>query len=109
MFGSKLDKVAKATEKKHVNELIKFTQDKDASVVAAALAGLGKIADDDAFNALIPFLSNADATYRAAAASALGEQGNAHGKAFLLHAAAIEKEASVKEAMEQASMKLKNY
>ena len=109
MFGNKQDKIAKAIEKRKIGELIKFTQDKDIEVAAAALTGLGKIVDDDSFNALVPFLSSPEATLRQAAACAMGEEGNGHGKAFLLHAISIEKDPSVKAAMEKACGQLKDY
>ncbi|MDD3411051.1 MAG: HEAT repeat domain-containing protein [Eubacteriales bacterium] len=109
MFGSKEDKINKAIEKKQPANLIKFSQDKDKSIVLAAIKGLGQVKDDDCFNALVPFLSNPDSELRGAAAAALGEQGNAHGKAFLLHAFTAEKDEKVKKLMEQASGKLGDY
>ncbi len=109
MFGSKQDKIEKAVEKKKIGELIKFTQDKDPSIILAAIAGLGKIKEDDAFNALVPFLSSTVTEQRAAAATALGELGNGHAKAFLLHAAQVEKDPAAKKTIETASGKLRDY
>ena len=109
MFGSKQDKIQKAVEKKKVASVVKFLEDKDRDVVLAALKGLGSITGDDSFNALVPFLSSTDADFRAAAAASLGEIGNAHAKAFLLHAITIEKDEKVKKAMEQANGKLKEH
>ena len=109
MFGTKQEKIDKAVEKKRIPELIKFTHDKDAAIVKAAVAALGKIKEDDSFNALVPFLSNADPALRAAAAEALGQLGNDHAKAFVLHAISIEKDAEAKASMEKSVQMLKNY
>lgn len=109
MFGSKQDKIQKAIEKKKTDALIKFLGDKDKSIVLAAIQGLGTIKEDDSFNAVIPYLSSDDAQLRQAAAEALGEMGNAHAKAFLLHAASIEKDAKARAAMEHANGKLKEH
>ena len=109
MFGTKQEKIEKAVAKKHGADVAKFLEDKDIEVVKAAMAGLGQIKEDDSFNALVPFLSSPNGELRAAAAVALGELGNDHAKAFVLHAIAIEKDAAVKEAMEKAVRKLKEY
>lgn len=109
MFGSKQDKIQKAIEKKRIPDLIKFSQDKEKDIVLAAIAGLGKIVDDDSFNALVPFLNNPDAALRSAAATSLGEIGNEHAKAFLLHASTIEKDEAAKKAMELAASKLRAH
>lgn len=109
MFGSKLEKIEKAAAKGKVAELIKFTNDKDSSVALGAIAALGKVKEDDSFNALVTLLSSTDAAYRKAAATSIGDIGNGHGKAFLLHAAQIEKDPEVKKAMENACGKLRDY
>lgn len=109
MFGDKLKTIEKAAASKNIGKLVKLTMDKDVSIAKAALLGLGQVKEDDSFNAIVPFLSSTNNDLRSAAATAMGDLGNNHGKAFLINALGKEQDAAVKEAIEAACRKLKEY
>ena len=70
---SKLSKVEKCIQKGKENDLIKLTQDKDMEVRLAAIAGLGKLPDNDnVCNTLIGMMNDHSPEVRAACATALG-------------------------------------
>lgn len=109
MFGNKLKKVEKAIEKGKVDKLLELILDKDEQVRLAAIDGLAQLKAEDAVNPLVTLLRDASATVRIHAAQALGAIGDPHSKAHIAHAAAVEKDESVRQAMIHAEGLLKNY
>lgn len=109
MFGNKLQKVESAVQKKKEAPLVKLTEDKDMQVRLAAIAGLGKVGQDDGCNTLITLLHDPNDDIRSAAATALGEMGNGHAKAHISYQIQQEKNPAVKETMSHALHLIKDY
>lgn len=95
MFGSKVERIEKLAAKRKSGKLIALLRDKDAQVRYAAVAGLGKCRDDDAYNALIGLLRDADAGMRGAAAKALGALGRPSARVHIEHQISAEKDAKL--------------
>lgn len=102
MFGDKLAKVQKLTEKKKTEGLTELAHDKREDVRAAAIAGLGKCGDDMAYNTLIPLIHDPQAPIRVAAIKALGEMGRPSARTHIEHQMNMEKDESVLAAMHEA-------
>lgn len=102
MFGNKLSKIEKMVAKNQAEKLMGLLNDKDETVVYAALDGLGKCTGDVAFNALVPLVHNANPTVRAHAARALGTMGLPKARTFLLHQRDAEKDPEVLKAISEA-------
>ena len=106
MFGNKLGKIDKMVAKNQAEKLEVLLNDKDATVVLAAVDGLGRCTGDVAFNALVPLLNSPDADVREHGAHALGAMGLPKARTFLLHQKASETDRDVLAAMEEALKKI---
>jgi len=102
MFGNKLGKIDKMVAKNQAEKLEALLNDKDSTVVLAAVDGLGRCTGDAAFNALVPLVHHPDAQVRAHAITALGVMGVPKARTFLLHQRDEEKDPKVLEAIANA-------
>ena len=102
MFGNKLGKIDKMVAKNQAEKLEVLLNDKDATVVLAAVDGLGRCTSDVAFNALVPLVHHPDAQVRTHAITALGVMGIPKARTFLLHQRDAEKDPKVLEAIANA-------
>lgn len=109
MFGNKMTKVARATEKNKPSVLIGLLTDKDEAVRVAAIDGLGKLKSNDAMNHLINMLHDESAEIRKHAATSLSMIGDVHSKAHISFAAEKETDPATKAAMRDALQALKDY
>lgn len=109
MFGSKMSKVEKAIKTNNAHKLIELSGNNDMAVCLAAIAGLGKVRDDNATNFLISRLQNVEPKIRIAIAQALGMIGNVHTKAHLSAQMNKETEPEVREAFGAAMSNIKDY
>ena len=109
MFGSDLQKVEKLVAKKNSTKLMGYLNSKDEAVRLAAIVGLGKTNDENAFNSLTSLLSSDNAGERAAAAEALGEMGMERASTFISHVQQTETDEKAKEAMGKAIGKLRKH
>ena len=109
MFGNKMNAVEKAIRKNNAAALIGLCQDRDKGVVMAAIKGLGSVGGDDASHYLVTRLQDPEPEMRIAVANALGAVANKHTKAFLSAQMQKEKDETVKEALLQAMVKIKEY
>jgi len=107
MFGNKLAKVEKLVAKGKADALIPLTADKSEEVRLAAVRGLGRCDDDNAFNALVPLVHASEASMRVAAISALADMGRPTGRVHIEHQMRVEKDSQVLTAMQNALSKLK--
>lgn len=97
----KMEKVQKCIDKRKEKDLIKLAGEKERDVQLAAIAGLGKVGNDDGFNLLIKLLDNPDPELRVAGIKALGVMKNNHADAHLRYLLAHEKDASVIQALKE--------
>jgi len=102
MFGNKLGKIEKMAEKNQAEKLQSLLNDKDATVVLAAVDALGRCTGDVAFNALVPLVHHPEAQMRIHAISALGVMGIPKARTFLLHQRDAEKDPQVMDAIAKA-------
>lgn len=102
MFGNKLTKIAKYVSKDKPDKIVPMLNSKDESIVLAAIEGLGRCRQEDAFNALVPMIHSADEQVRRAAALALGATGRAKARVHLEHQRQVETSDAVKEAIAKA-------
>lgn len=102
MFGNKLSKIDKMVEKNQAEKLEALLNDKDETVVFAAIDALGRCTGDVAFNALVPLVHSPNAQVRAHSISALGVMGIPKARTFLLHQRDAEKDPKVLEAIAAA-------
>ncbi len=109
MFGNKMNAVEKAIKKNHVPALIELSESKEEDVSLKAIAGLGSVGGDDASHYLITRLQDPDVKVRVAVAQALGLIANKHTKAFLASQLKKEEDETVKEAILDAMVKIKEY
>ena len=109
MFGNKMNAVEKAVRKNNAASLISLSQDKDKAVVMAAITGLASVGGDEASHYLVTRLQDPEPEMRIAVANALGVIANKHTKAFLASQMQKEQDETVKEAILQAMVKIKEY
>lgn len=109
MFGNKMNAVEKAIRKNHIPALIELSESKEEDVSLKAIEGLGSAGGDDASHYLVTRLQDPDPKRRAAVAAALGVIANKHTKAFLASQLKKEEDETVKEALLDAMVKIKEY
>jgi HEAT repeat protein len=109
MFGNKMNAVEKAIRKNHVPALIELSESNEEDVRLGAIAGLGSVGGDDASHYLITRLQNPDPKVRVAVAAALGAIANKHTKAFLASQLKKEEDETVRQAILDAMVKIKEY
>lgn len=102
MFGSKTEKITKLAEKKKSDKITSFLNDKDKTVVLAAINGLGDAGGEAGYNALVPLLRNQDAEVRAASATAIGKTGFPQGRTHLSYHLKNEADPKVQDAIRHA-------
>lgn len=107
MFGgSKTSKIEKAVAKRNASVLIALAGEKDKEIRDAAIAGLGKVKNEDSYNALIAMLRSPDAAIRVAVADALADSGDGKARAHIDHMLSAETDENVKTALRKAIAKL---
>ena len=109
MFGNKMNAVEKAIKKNHIPALIELSDNKEEDISLKAIAGLGSTGGDDASHYLVTRLQDTDPKIRAAVAQALGDIANKHTKAFLASQLKKEEDETVKQALLDAMVKIKEY
>lgn len=108
MFGNKLAKVEKLTAKGKTDALIALTNDKSEEVRLAAVRGLGRCSDDNAYNALVPLVHAPEAAMRIASINALADMNRPSGRVHIEHQMRVEKDTQVLNAMQNALSRLKD-
>ncbi|NLB39245.1 MAG: HEAT repeat domain-containing protein [Clostridiales bacterium] len=102
MFGSKISRIEKYVSKDKPNKIIRMLNDRDESTVLAAIDGLGRCRDEDAFNALVPLIHSPSEKVRIATARALGNTGRSKARVHLEHQRRVETSDAVKDAISAA-------
>ena len=102
MFGNKMTRIARYAQKNKPEKLVKFLNDKDKSVVLAAIEGLGNSRKEEAFNPLIPLLRSPDEDICIQAIKALGTMGRAKARVHLEHMRTKENTKAVDDAIMEA-------
>lgn len=104
----KIEKIEKLTQKGKVGKLISLAGDKDKDVRVAAIAGLGKLAEnEDSLNALIGMMENEDPDIRKAVVTALGDSKGSYVETKLRYCMSHEKDSQVLEAAREALKKIR--
>ena len=108
MFGNKLAKVEKLISKGKADALISLTADKNEEVRLAAVRGLGRCDDDNAYNALVPLVHAPEASMRIASITALADMNRPSARVHIEHQMRVEKDTQVLNAMQNALSRLKD-
>ncbi|MDD5935464.1 MAG: HEAT repeat domain-containing protein [Clostridiales bacterium] len=92
-----ISKIEKLTEKRRADKIEKYLDDKDFSVVKAAIQALGKIQDETSVNLLSKLIEDDNPEVRKVAIVAFASGNTEYAKTFLQHLIVTEKLEEVKE------------
>lgn len=105
---SKIEKIEKYIREGKVKKLVSLSRSNDKAVRLAAIAGLGRLAENEvSLNALVSLSGDSDADIREAVAVAFGESGGSYVESQLTYCISHEKETKVLDAAKRSLTKIR--